>query len=185
MDEVHPHRTKRRKLAIVRAAAAYDAFLMFEKRTRVKIRTQFISEALGVAICSMNATWRALFDSRVKVDLSRVTGIYVTDQKIPEIVTMIVHALQKALEKNTPETDTWFKTIETLAIALIEQTSVDGYRPEVIAAAAVYGAVQHDTGISVVSIAKQEIDYACTYSASAINQAWVELFKERSISSIE
>ncbi|MGY5872519.1 MAG: hypothetical protein RTV72_09755 [Candidatus Thorarchaeota archaeon] len=182
LAEVHPRRTTRRKMEAVRAAAAYDAFLMFENRTKVRMRTPMMAKALGVPVPRINTTWKVLFDVRVMIDRSRLERIYTTDESAGERVSMVIQTLMRALEENTKESEEWFSEIEKEAISLVEQVNHEGHHPDVVAGAAVYGAIKYDTNIPAAHIAQRDVAYACCYSSAMISKVWLDLFNEGSIS---
>ena len=41
----------------VLSAAIYDTFLLFEKRTKVRVRSEFIADCLGVLMSVVNQNW--------------------------------------------------------------------------------------------------------------------------------
>ena len=177
----------RRRPEIIAAAAIYRAFLEFENRTQVRAGTPFLSESLGITQCAMNDAYRALFDRRVKILSHRVKCIRMSSEDPADLVLEIVANLMNALEEQTPEAIDWLASVREDAISMLnslERNQRASCEPDVLAAAAVFGAVQRQTTRAVVHVAQKDIAMACRYSPALVSKIWLRLFCEGRLSSI-
>ncbi len=174
------HRSREAMLS----AAIYDTFLFFEKRTKVRVRSEFIAECLGVLMGALNQNWRVLFDIRVKFDIRRIESISGENDDLDELISEVVQSLQEALEEKTPQVKKWFANIEEEAkdsLKCLNRERFGDFPAEVIAATAVYGAIQCE-GKPLVQLSQRDVSYTCQFSSQMISKVWKELFHEGSIS---
>jgi hypothetical protein len=185
--ELPSTRILRRRPEILAAAALYQAFLEFESRTRLAVRTPFLSETLGLTLCSVNQAYRRLFDRRVSVRTQMVKCVSRPSDDLSDLVVEVSVNLQNALERQSPETDQWFAEVERDAMSManaLTDSQRATYENDVIAAAAVYGATQRQPTQPIVHMAQKDIALTCRFSPAMLSKVWLELFCEGSISSI-
>ncbi|MHA1929188.1 MAG: hypothetical protein ACTSV2_11500 [Candidatus Thorarchaeota archaeon] len=185
IESVPQNKLKQRKREAMISAAIYDTFLTFEKRTAVRVSVEFIADCNGILMTAINQNWRSLFDTRVKLDGSRIELISGKEQDLVRLISEVVKSLQDALEKKTPEIQQWFVNTEEEAIDLLtclNRERLADYPAEVIAAAAVYGAVQCD-GKPLVKLSQMDVSFTIPFSPQMISKTWKEIFQEGRISS--
>jgi hypothetical protein len=178
-------RPTRRRPEILAAAALYQAFLEFESRTRLAVRTPFLSEVLGLRPCSVNQAYLKLFDRKVRVLHHRVESIPMLSDEPADLVVEIVASLVDALEEQTPSTVEWFAGVQQDAIIMVNtlrSRQREAYDCDTIAAAAVFGAVQRQLAGKVVYITQKDIALTCRASQALVSKIWLELFCEGNIS---
>ncbi len=178
--------TSKRRPKIIVAAAIYQAFLEFETRTRLILRTRFISEALGLTLCSVNQAYCHLFDKRVRILSHRIECVRMLTENPGDLVLEIIANLMNALEEQTPEAIDWLAGVREDAISMVnslERNQRASCEPDVLAAAAVFGAVQRQTTRAVVHVAQKDIAMACRYSPALVSKVWLRLFCEGRLSS--
>jgi hypothetical protein len=95
----------KRRPEILAAASLYHSFLEFESRTRLAIRTPFLSRVLDFVLCSVNQAYRTLFDRRIMVRASVLESISTPTAEPSKLVAEIITILKSALEKQIQETD--------------------------------------------------------------------------------
>ncbi len=179
--------TSKRRPQIIVAAAIYQAFLEFENRTRFVLRTRFISGTLGLTLCSISQAYCNLFDRRVRVLSHRIERVRMLSEDPADLVSEIVASLMNALEEQTPEAVDWLAGVREDAISMVnslERRQRASCEPDVLAAAAVFGAAQRQTTRAVVHVAQRDIAMACRYSQALVSKVWLRLFSEGRLSSI-
>lgn len=175
----------RRRPEIIAAAAIYQSFLEFENRTQVQVRIPFISKSLGITPCATNEAYRALFDRRVKIQSHRVGCIRMSSEVPTNLVMEIVDSLQNALEEQTSRTADWLVSVQAEAISMVgslTDAQRASYDPDVLAAAAIYGAIQMQPSRDVVQVAQKDIALTCRCSAAMVSKVWLNLFCEGRLS---
>ncbi|MBA7563143.1 hypothetical protein ES708_04796 [subsurface metagenome] len=178
VSSVPQKKLRHRNREALMSAAIYDTFLAFEKRTMVRVRSEFIAECHGILMCVINQNWRVLFDARVKLDNNRIEIISGKSQDIDKLISEVVHSLQDALEEKTPELQKWFTKIEEEAkelLTCLNRERFGDYPAEVIATTAVYGAVQCE-GKPLVQLSQKIMSLTCSFSPQMIGKVWKELF---------
>lgn len=181
---VAQNKLRRRSREVMISAAIYDTFLIFEKRTKVRVRSEFIGECLGILTCVVNMNWRALFDNRVKLDRNRIEIISGKSEDIDKLVSEVVQSLHEALEEKTPEIQKWFNIIEEEAkdlLMCLDRRRMMDYPPEIVAVTAVYGVVQCK-GKPMVQLSQKIMSLTCSFSPAMISKVWLALFDEGRIS---
>ncbi len=162
----------------VLSAAIYDTFLLFEKRTKVSVRSEFIADCLGVLTSVVNQNWRVLFDIRVKLDRNRIEIITGKSVDLDELISEVVHSIHDAVEEKTPELLSWFTKIEEEAkdiLKCLNKRRIIEYPPEIVAATAVYGAIQNK-GKPMVQLSQRDLSFTCSCSPPMISKVWRKLF---------
>ncbi|MCK5265545.1 MAG: hypothetical protein KAR03_08055 [Candidatus Thorarchaeota archaeon] len=184
VSSVPQNKLRRRSRKALISAAIYDTFRVFEKRTKVRIRSEFIADCLGILMSVLNQNWRTLFDIRVKLDRNRIEIISGESEDIDKLVSEVVHSLQDALEEKTPEVQAWFNIIEEEAkdiLMRLDRKRMMDYPPEIVAVAAVYGVVQCK-GKPMVQLSQKIMSLTCSFSPAMISKVWLALFDEGRIS---
>ncbi len=169
------------------AAAIYKAFMEYEGRTRLAVRSPFLSEALGVKTCTMNQSYRKFFDRRARVQTYSIDPVRSSGIDVSDLVGEVVASLQNALESRTSEINQWFVEIKRDATSLAESMTDDQrryYDDILIAAAAVYGATQGHPTQTVVQVAQRDVALTCGFSPVMLSKVWLELFCEGRLFSI-
>lgn len=175
---------RRRSREVMVSAAIYDTFLIFEKRTKVRVRSEFIGECLRILTSVVNTNWRALFDNRVKLDINRIECISGQSEDIDELISEVVQSLHDGLVKKTPEIQKWFTKIEEEAkdlLMCLDKGRIIEYPPEIVAVTAVYGAIQSE-GKPMVQLSQRDLSFTCTFSPQMISKVWKDLFHEGRLS---
>ena len=175
---VAPNKLRRRSREVMISAAIYDTFLIFEKRTKVRVRSEFIGQCLGILTCVVNMNWRALFDNRVKLDNYRIEIITGKSVDLDELISEVVHSIHDAVEEKTPELLSWFTKIEEEAkdiLKCLNKRRIIEYPPEIVAATAVYGAIQNK-GKPMVQLSQRDLSFTCSCSPPMISKVWRKLF---------
>ncbi len=175
----------RRRPEIVAAAAIYQSFLVFESRTRVQVTTPFLCKSLGITPCATNEAYRVLFDRRVKIQSHRVGCIRMSSEVPADLVKEIIDSLQNALEERTSRTAEWFVSVQAEAISMVgslTDAQRASYDPDVLAAAAVYGAIQMQPSQNVVQVAQKDIALTCRCSGAMVSKVWLNIFREGNVS---
>jgi hypothetical protein len=175
----------RRRPEIIAVAALYRAFLEFESRTGVRVRTPFLSEALGVALCSISSVYHALFNKKVKVLNHRIELIRMLSNDPADLVIEVIDSLQNALEEQTSRTKEYFTCVQADAISMVsslEKKQYATYDPDVLAAAAVFGAIQQQPTREVVHVSQIGIAMTNRFSPAMLSKVWLELLYEGRLS---
>ncbi len=181
---VPENKRKRRGREAMMSAAIYDTFRVFEKRTKVRVRSEFIADSLGILMSVVNQNWRILFDIRVKLDRRHIEIISGESEDPDKLISEVVQSLQEALDEKTPEVQAWFNIIEEEAKALLmclDRKRMMDYPPEIVAVAAVYGVV-HCKGKPMVQLSQKIMSLTCSFSPAMISKVWLALFDEGRIS---
>jgi hypothetical protein len=177
----------RRRPEILAAAALYQAFLEFESRTGLAVRTPYLSEALGIKLCSLSEAYGKLFDRKVRVLHHNIECIQMLSDDPADLVKEVIASLVSALEEQNPTAADWFAEVQEDAIVMVDSLKKQQqgtYEPDVIAAAAVFGAIRRQTAQEVVHVAQKDIAQTCRFSPSLVSKVWLEFFCERRLSSI-
>ncbi|GAH12228.1 unnamed protein product, partial [marine sediment metagenome] len=185
VSSVPQNKLRRRSREALISAAIYDTFLVFEKRTKVRVRSEFIAECFGILMSVLNQNWRVLFDIRVKLDRNRIEIISRESEDIDKLVSEVVQSLHDASEKKTPEVQEWFTTIEDKAkdlLLCLDRRRIQNYPPEIVAVTSVYGVVQCE-GKPLVQLSQRIMSLTCSFSPAMISKVWLELFHMGRISS--
>ena len=160
------------------AAAIYDTFLIFEQRSKVRVRSEFIAGCLGIHTSALNKNWRVLFDTRVKLNWQRIECVTGCNENLDELISEVVQSLHDALEEKTLELLSWFTKIEEEAKDILEclnKRRIIEYPPEIVAATAVYGAIQNK-GKPMVQLSQRDLSFTCSCSPPMISKVWRKLF---------
>ena len=175
---VRPEKLKRRSKEGVLSAAIYDTFLIFEKRTKVRIRNKFIAECLGVQMFVVNQNWRDLFDDRVKIERHRIVSVFGSSDDPVKLISEVVQVFLDALVEKIPRVEEWFALVEEEAkdlLKCLDRKRIMDYPPEVVAATAVYSVIQCE-GKPMVQLSQRDASLTCSFSQAMVNKVWLELF---------
>jgi len=180
VQKLIPKQLKRRKPETVAAAAIYDAFIEFESRTKVKVGLNQMQEVLGQKACSINTSWKRLFDNRVSLRGEFLDLVY-TERKgtISDAISNVIQALKRAVEKPTKEAMTWLKEIHTEAIELskiISSSDAARYDTLIVAITTIYAAIQQHHGKMMIQIGQRDLSLLASTSPAMISKCWIEFF---------
>jgi len=175
-----PAQLKRRRPEVVAAAAIYDAFLEFESRTTIKLGFPMMQETLGQSHCSINTTWKRLFDNRASLMGDYLDDVYVKKNGLlSDAVSSVMRGLTRAVHELTPEVKKWLEKIEIEAIELAQSLKLNivSSDPLLIAVTVVYAAIQRHHGKMMVQISQRNLSLLSTSSPAMISKCWLELFE--------
>jgi hypothetical protein len=183
IENLLPVQVRRRNMEVVAAAAVYDAFLEFESRTEVKLRLPLIHEVLGKSQCSINTTWKKLFDHRGSLRGDQLDVVYVgADTTILEAIGSVIHKITKAVDGLTPIMSKWLEDIKKEAIDLyhsVPNDVVTSYDILTAAVTLIYAAIQRHHGKMQVRIAQRDLSLLSATSPALISKCWIELSEAR------
>ena len=175
-----PKQLKKRKPEVVAAAAIYDTFLEFESRTKVKVGLNQMQKVLGQSACSINTSWKRLFDNRVSLKGEFLDLVYTErDGTVTAAISNVIQALERAVEQPTSEAMTWLEAIHAEAIELskiISSSNATKYDTLIVAITTIYAAIQRHHGKMMIRIGQRDLSLLASTSPAMISRCWIEFF---------
>ena len=180
IEGVSEERLNRKSREGLASAAIYDTFLHFEHLAKVRVRTEFIAQSLGILPSVVNYTWRHLFDDRVKLDAGRIECISGRGKNLHQLISDVVRTLFRAVMEKPSGIEKWFASVEEQArdlIYFLDKEQLTQSPPDILALVAVYGVIKNQ-GKPMVPLSQKQAGLVCNVSPQMISLVWTELFND-------
>ncbi len=178
IEGVSEEKLNRKSREGLTSAAIYDTFLQFEHLTKVRVRTEFIAESLGILPSVVNYTWRHLFDYRVRLDAGRIECINGRGKNLHQLISEVVRTLLRAVTEKPSGIKEWFASVEEQARDLIQflnKEQLTQSPPDILALVAVYGVIKNQ-GKPMVPLSQRMASLVCGMSSAMVSKVWLEVF---------
>ncbi|MGY5864105.1 MAG: hypothetical protein RTV41_05840 [Candidatus Thorarchaeota archaeon] len=176
-----PTDTKALHPQVVAAAALYDAVLHYESRLGFMIVFSKFKDATGLSVHRIQKIWKRFFDSRIFLDIRRLTPIDVLNDETPSIlVRAIITQIREALIEGSQTSDEWLSSIEDGALEILRNPSfVSEESPEVTAAAVVYESARRFHGKKLIQLPHRLLGHICGWGEAKVARVTKELFERK------
>ncbi|MHA2026056.1 MAG: hypothetical protein ACW98U_09165 [Candidatus Thorarchaeota archaeon] len=176
-----PSDTKALHPQAVAAAALYDAVLHYESRIGFMIVFSRFKDATGLSVHRIQKVWKRFFDSRLFLDIRRLTTIDVSDDDTPSmLVPNIITQIREALIEGSQTSDEWLSHIEEEALEILGDPSfVSEEFPEVTAVAAIYERARRHHGKKLIQLPHRVLGRICGWGEAKVARATKELFEKK------
>jgi len=176
-----PSDTKALHPQAVAAAALYDAVLHYESRIGFMIVFSKFKDATGLSVHRIQKIWKRFFDSRIFLDIRRLTPIDVLNYDTPSVlVPAIINQIREALNDGSHLSDEWLSSIEKGALEILGDPSfVSDEFPEIIAAAVVYESARRHHGKKLIQLPHRLLGHICGWGEAKVARVTKDLFDRK------